>query len=92
MTTSKKELAALLIESEETGREVQYQNKGTGAWQPTAILEVDFCYRLKPIIKYYRVWQNPINNLAQVDVSDFPHPKWSDDGPLVLIHDFEKEQ
>jgi len=95
MTTSKKELAALLVEADETGREIQFKNRGTGDWSPSA-LDTDFEYRLKPIIKYYRVWWDEKNRTTRVGVSKCPLDCWSDspwncDGN-EFIHDFEIEQ
>lgn len=97
MTTSKKELAAMLIESDETGREVQYRNRGTGEWAPS-VLATDFEYRLKPIIKYYRVWKWSNVSSPTTTVGPIPFPpfdEWGEVGKSVsasLIHDFEIEQ
>lgn len=94
--TTRKELAAMLIECEDNGREIQGRDDG-GDWH-AAFGDWIFQktqYRLKPEITYYQVWWDGQDERARVDVSSCPFPApenivW--DVGNKHIHDFEIEQ
>ena len=70
--TTKRELAEILIKSEETGREIEVNGGGLG-WNDT----VDFpsCnYRLKPVTTYYRVFED--NGVTRIHRQDSPFEPW----------------